>query len=39
MNSLKNRWEETGQKFYDVFILLYTLDLQPMNSWVVIYCP
>ena len=39
MNSLKNRWEETGQKFYDLFILLYTLDLQLMNSRVVIYCP
>lgn len=38
MNNLKNRWEKTGQKFYDVFVLLYTLDLQVMNSWGVIYC-
>lgn len=38
MNNLKNRWEKTGQKFYDVFVLLYALDLQLMNSWGVIYC-
>lgn len=34
MDSLKNRWEEAGQKIYDLFILLYTLDLQLINTIV-----
>lgn len=36
MNCLKNSGKKTGLKFYDVFVLLYTLDLQLMNSWRVI---